>query len=120
MTGGDGAIGRAQAQTTYATLQPVEGGWAVRVQKQKIWVDSVVYELFEIYGVENCSTGNTEEDASQGKECVVCLSEPRDTTVLPCRHMCMCSGCARRASPPEAHQRTGTERLAMPCCVSVP
>lgn len=25
----------------------------------------------------------------------MCLSEPRDTTVLPCRHLCMCSGCAR-------------------------
>ena len=23
------------------------------------------------------------------------MSEPRDTTVLPCRHMCMCSECAK-------------------------
>jgi E3 ubiquitin-protein ligase MGRN1 len=84
-----------QSQTTYASLQPVEGGWAVRVVKQRIWVDGVSYELQEIYGIENCATGNAEEDATAGKECVVCLSEPRDTTVLPCRHMCMCSGCAR-------------------------
>mmetsp|Transcript_46972 Transcript_46972/g.87562 ORF Transcript_46972/g.87562 Transcript_46972/m.87562 type:complete len:175 (-) Transcript_46972:440-964(-) len=28
------------------------------------------------------------------QECVICLSEPRDTAVLPCRHMCMCSACA--------------------------
>ncbi|KAG6403751.1 hypothetical protein SASPL_135982 [Salvia splendens] len=37
-----------------------------------------------------------EVDANDpGKECVICLSEPRDTTVLPCRHMCMCSECAK-------------------------
>ena len=85
-----------QSQTTYATLQPQEqGAWAVRVVKQRIWVDGVAYELQEIYGIENCATGNPEEDAMAGKECVVCLSEARDTTVLPCRHMCMCSGCAR-------------------------
>ncbi len=85
-----------QSQTTYASLAPLqEGGWAVRVVKQRIWVDGVSYELQEIYGIENCATGNAEEDATAGKECVVCLSEPRDTTVLPCRHMCMCSGCAR-------------------------
>ena len=23
------------------------------------------------------------------------MTEPRDTTVLPCRHMCMCSECAK-------------------------
>jgi hypothetical protein len=30
----------------------------------------------------------------EGAECVVCMSEARDTMVLPCRHMCLCSGCA--------------------------
>ncbi len=85
-----------QSQTTYASLAPLDGGgWAVRVVKQRIWVEGTSYELQEIYGIENCATGNAEEDATAGKECVVCLSEPRDTTVLPCRHMCMCSGCAR-------------------------
>ena len=86
----------AQAQTTYALLTAGEGGaWNVRVVKQRIWVEGVSYELQEIYGIENCATGNATEDATAGKECVICLSEPRDTTVLPCRHMCMCSGCAR-------------------------
>ena len=54
-------------------------------------------------GIENCSAGvplseqgeGGDEGGESGKECVVCLSETRDTTVLPCRHMCMCSGCAR-------------------------
>lgn len=27
--------------------------------------------------------------------CVICLNKDRDTTVLPCRHMCMCHECAQ-------------------------
>jgi len=30
----------------------------------------------------------------QTQECVVCLNNPRDTTILPCRHMCLCHECA--------------------------
>ncbi|PQQ21082.1 putative E3 ubiquitin-protein ligase LOG2 [Prunus yedoensis var. nudiflora] len=48
----------------------------------------------EIYGIGNSVEGDLDGN-DPGKECVICLSEPRDTTVLPCRHMCMCSGCAK-------------------------
>ena len=35
-----------QSQTTFAVLHREEdGAWAVRVAKQKIWVDGVSYEL---------------------------------------------------------------------------
>mmetsp|Transcript_23010 Transcript_23010/g.78357 ORF Transcript_23010/g.78357 Transcript_23010/m.78357 type:complete len:355 (+) Transcript_23010:287-1351(+) len=88
-----------QSQTTYATLEKKDdGSYGVRIIKQKIWVEAVSYELQEIYGIENCAATGTPAGGGagdDGKECVVCLSEPRDTTVLPCRHMCMCSGCAR-------------------------
>lgn len=30
-----------------------------------------------------------------GGDCVVCLDKPKDTVILPCRHMCMCSECAQ-------------------------
>ena len=87
-----------QSQTTYASLvKRDDGTYGVTVEKQKIWVDGTSYELQEIFGIETCATGTPMEDGDPdgGKECVVCLSDPRDTTVLPCRHMCMCSGCAR-------------------------
>ncbi|CAI5537561.1 unnamed protein product [Closterium sp. Naga37s-1] len=29
------------------------------------------------------------------QECVVCLEDPRDTLVLPCRHLCLCLHCAK-------------------------
>jgi hypothetical protein len=107
---------RAQAQTTFASVEktpvPGDGGsgslsepgasaFAVSVLKQKIWVDGVSYELQEIFGIEHCSTGTpanadgADDDGESGKECVICMTEPRDTTALPCRHMCMCGACAR-------------------------
>ena len=38
--------------------------------------------------------GHTESVLSSSSECVICLTEPRDTTVIPCRHMCLCYECA--------------------------
>lgn len=92
---------------------------ATSVVRQKIWVDGLQYELQEIYGMESGTAapdgGSRSSDASaggagtseahsaesvegvdldEGKECVICLSEPRNTTVMPCRHMCLCSDCA--------------------------
>ncbi|KAF2575996.1 hypothetical protein F2Q70_00005854 [Brassica cretica] len=32
---------------------------------------------------------------SGDKECVICLTEPKDTAVMPCRHLCLCSDCAK-------------------------
>eukprot|EP00897_Mesotaenium_endlicherianum_P007154 jgi/Mesen1/6467/ME000033S05747 len=88
-----------QSQSTYATVQRHADGEPYLVPvKQKIWVDGTRYELQEIYGIEQGSAAEGEgggEALEAGKECVICLSEPRDTTVLPCRHMCMCSDCAK-------------------------
>ena len=36
-----------------------------------------------------------EEELSEEKLCVICLVNRRDTTVLPCRHLCMCQECAQ-------------------------
>lgn len=46
-------------------------------------------EMQEVYGSEKGADGNDDR-----RECVVCMSEPRDTAMLPCRHMCLCGGCA--------------------------
>jgi len=85
----------------------------VQVVKQIINVNGSSYELQEIYGIENNNSVSNEKNDSESQileqqqsqqqrdvdedeiMCVVCLSEPKDTTVLPCRHMCMCSECAR-------------------------
>ena len=111
-----------QAQTTFCSVPQSlstteENLVKLQVDKQHIFVNGSSYELQEIYGIDNNSSNNNNNNNSleqqhnldqfqqqqqqQQREeedeimCVVCLSEPKDTTVLPCRHMCMCSECAR-------------------------
>ncbi|KAJ7295328.1 hypothetical protein O6H91_Y197400 [Diphasiastrum complanatum] len=74
-------------QTTHAAIERKAGKYYVKVVKQTIWVDGVRYELQEIYGIENNTNNGSFDENDSGKECVICMSEPRDTTVLPCRHM---------------------------------
>lgn len=84
------------AQMTHAVLEKKEDEYSVKVAKQIIYVEGVRYELQEIYGIENADGSRDGIHGNDsGKECVICLSELRDTTVLPCRHMCMCSACAK-------------------------
>ena len=42
--------------------------------------------MHDIFGIES--------DPNQQNECVICMTDPRDTLVLPCRHMCLCRQCA--------------------------
>ncbi|KAI6692477.1 hypothetical protein NL676_020187 [Syzygium grande] len=85
----------SHAQITLAVLEKNdEGNFRVRVVKQILWVEGVRYELRELYGISN-SEDTAFEDTDPGKECVICMTEPKDTAVLPCRHMCMCSDCAK-------------------------
>ncbi|KAL4295485.1 hypothetical protein GQ457_12G010150 [Hibiscus cannabinus] len=81
------------SQITQAVFEK-KGEYHTRVVKQILWVNGMRYVLQEIYGIGN-SVDNSVDANDPGKECVICLSEPRDTTVLPCRHMCMCSSCAK-------------------------
>ncbi|MCO5559612.1 hypothetical protein L7F22_013213 [Adiantum nelumboides] len=83
------------SQITQALIERTAGGdCKVRVLRQIIWVDGVRYELKELYGVENTVDKSDIDEEDFGKECVICMSDPRDTAVMPCRHMCMCNGCA--------------------------
>ncbi|KAE9612297.1 putative aminoacyltransferase, E1 ubiquitin-activating enzyme [Lupinus albus] len=86
--------GSTNLQITQAVFEKEKGEFLVKVVKQILWVNGMRYELQEIYGIGNSAESDLDGN-DPGKECVICLSEPRDTTVLPCRHMCMCSGCAK-------------------------
>merc|ERR1719394_545203 len=73
--------------------------YSLKAIKQKLFVDGLCYLLQEIYGIENKLPDNTfcgdeDEVEDTGAECVVCMSNMRDTLILPCRHLCLCNACA--------------------------
>ncbi|GIY55371.1 e3 ubiquitin ligase Rnf157 [Caerostris extrusa] len=35
-----------------------------------------------------------EDVEDSGFDCVICMSDPRDTMILPCRHLCLCNSCS--------------------------
>ena len=49
------------------------------------------------WGIERLGVAQVEGTLEEAEErlCVICLVNERDTTVLPCRHLCMCHDCAQ-------------------------
>jgi hypothetical protein len=90
--------------------------WMVKVVKREAMIGLHTFHLHEIYGLATgsnssapapapnhtyppTSTGEDEEAHAQaydfaGTECVLCLSEPREVVLLPCRHLVACKDCA--------------------------
>jgi hypothetical protein len=86
--------------------------------KQYLEFSGEVYELDDIYDLggddlgspANADPGATpraggedevaadpvavEDDDDEANACVICLCNPKDTTVIPCRHLCLCAECA--------------------------
>lgn len=62
---------------------------SVEVAQQQVCGAGVpAFNVLEVFGSEKTHDGNSRQ------ECIVCQNAPRDTAVLPCRHMCLCSNCA--------------------------
>ena len=82
----------AQAQPSAAlTLTPPEGqpknacfSRSAVLGKALARTPHAVMQLHDIFGLS---------DWSSAPECVACLTEPKDTILLPCRHLCVCHHC---------------------------
>lgn len=77
---------KMSSQITYATLvKCTDGSFEAKVYQQKAIIDGSTYTVYEIFGM----------DEEQGQlNCVICMTELKNTLVLPCRHMCLCQSCA--------------------------
>mmetsp|Transcript_4029 Transcript_4029/g.11835 ORF Transcript_4029/g.11835 Transcript_4029/m.11835 type:complete len:192 (+) Transcript_4029:40-615(+) len=56
--------------------------------------DEEVFEEDEEGEEEAESEGELGNDEDLDENCIVCMDQPRDATVMPCRHMVLCSRCA--------------------------
>jgi len=70
--------------------EPWQGHWTVHMFSQKLQYGNQCFVLHEVFGANS----KMRDDDPGNSDCVICLSAPRDTAVLPCRHMCFCSYCA--------------------------
>jgi hypothetical protein len=46
-----------------------------------------------VRGSDQHSNSNNRGE-STSNECVICYTNPRNTVILPCRHLCICNECA--------------------------
>lgn len=77
------------------------GSILLKAEDQYIKLRNKNFSLLEIFGkplssIRSSASSPTSycSDGLSNRECIVCMSEVKDTIVLPCRHMCLCSECA--------------------------
>jgi len=63
-----------------------DSGYTIRVIKQTLENNQECIKLFDVFGVN--------ENDIKGKECVICMTELKDTILLPCRHLVVCKKCS--------------------------
>lgn len=72
--------------------------WGTEILVQKLRLGGQLFTLYDVFGMAPDSVlapTKTDFSSTERTECIICLSEPRDTTVLPCRHLCFCGHCAK-------------------------
>jgi len=68
-----------------------QDNWSLKAVKQRVRIGKFAFSLQEIYGIEKKTKGEELES-----ECVICMDDPRDTLILPCRHLAVCAECAEK------------------------
>jgi hypothetical protein len=77
------------SEVSYLTFIPQRDGYGVKLLRQKLNYEDRCYNLYDIYCIPR---GLSAEEESP--DCVVCMTNRKDTSLLPCAHMCVCLFCA--------------------------
>lgn len=59
------------------------------IEKKTMKVGGVWQELKEVYGIKESALNNNSDTC-----CTICFTNPVDTIISPCNHMCLCEECA--------------------------
>eukprot|EP01060_Flectonema_neradi_P006368 TRINITY_DN1429_c0_g1_i1.p1 TRINITY_DN1429_c0_g1~~TRINITY_DN1429_c0_g1_i1.p1 ORF type:complete len:171 (+),score=29.15 TRINITY_DN1429_c0_g1_i1:97-609(+) len=92
------SMGERQLFFSYISVD-VEKGTA-NVETQKLQLGNEVFEVEDIFGAaideapEVDANSPSDRSIEEDDACVICLTEAKDTLVMPCRHRCLCQGCA--------------------------
>lgn len=93
---------RVRSQVTFASLTIAEGVHEPQIIAQQVLVGGTIYRIQDLYGIGSGDVTATKENVQEdgfkvdtGHECVICLTEPCNTAVLPCNHLCLCDDCGR-------------------------
>lgn len=76
------------------------------LQRVQLNQNGRIFVTEDLYGMDR-NPGNNENNADNGNDedggqlidndspdCVICMTDPKEVAVYPCRHMCMCLTCA--------------------------
>ncbi|KAI9094075.1 hypothetical protein DFS34DRAFT_629853 [Phlyctochytrium arcticum] len=88
-----------------------KGNFEIKVGKQEVTIGNIKYALQEIYGLSPTSMTSTSDT-----DCAICLTETRDVAILPCRHMCLCFGCAEAIRMQGRGATAGRQVPGVPRC----
>lgn len=77
-------------QVSYCKLKPP--GFIDQVRQEITSLHEEAFICDEIFGERQDSLTEHKDDTN----CVVCFTEPSNTIVMPCRHLCICKTCSKR------------------------
>jgi hypothetical protein len=75
-------------EATHLVFSRSSDGFDLKVACQKFTKLGRTFEVLDIFGNQGLES---EEERSV---CVICLTNMKDTLILPCRHLCLCHECA--------------------------
>jgi hypothetical protein len=101
--------GGNNAVTVQRSILKIGDGDAVQVVKQFVQCGPHVRCLEALFGTlpnptSLSSSSEVGAGDAEGGDCVICLSKPREVVILHCRHVCLCSSCAKITSSTWSHQ----------------